>query len=71
MTRFTVITHLEMMKDSVLIEKVVTYQRMHRSQRSLRIYRVMKMIRRELAVEFKKKIDDIRLRGVTKNHIAE
>lgn len=71
MTRFTVITHLEMMKDSVLIEKVVTNQRMHRSQRSLRIYRVMKMIRRELAVEFKKKIDDIRLRGVTKNHIAE
>lgn len=71
MARFTVITNIEMMKDQSLIEKVIAEQKLERSKRSQRIFQVMKVIRRELAHELKKQIQDKRLRGVTKKHIVE
>jgi hypothetical protein len=59
------------MKDNELIEKVISEQKLLKAKRSQRIFQVMKLIRREIAHEVKKKIKDKRLRGVTKKHIIE
>ena len=71
LTKMTLVTNLEMMKDATLIEKVIASQKLLRSKRSQRVFQVMKLIRRELASELKKQIQDKRLRGVTKKHIVE
>ena len=54
MTKLTLITNIEMMKDSTLIEKVIASQKLEKSKRSNRIFQVMKLIRRELAEGLKK-----------------
>jgi hypothetical protein len=71
MVKLTLITSIEMMKDPALIEKVISEQKILRAKRSQRIFQVMKLIRRELAEELRKQIQDKRLRGVTKKHIVE
>jgi len=38
LTKFTIITNIEMMKDRELIEKVINEQKLERSKRSYRIY---------------------------------
>ena len=50
-----------MMKDRHIIYKVIGLQRMERTKRSFRIYQVLKLIRREMIVEFRKKIPDKKL----------
>jgi len=47
-----------MMKDREYINKVVSLQRMERTKRSFRIYQVLKLIRREMIIEFAKQIPD-------------
>jgi ferric iron reductase protein FhuF len=71
MVKFTLITNIEMMKDQELIERVIAEQKLARAKRSQRVFQVMKLIRRELAQELRKQIEDKRLRGVTKKHIVE
>mgnify|MGYP006893267884 CR=1 FL=1 len=61
LTSFTVTTSIEMMKDRQIIYKVIAMQRMERTKRSFRIYQVLKLIRREMIVEFRKKIPDKKL----------
>lgn len=51
---YTITTSIEMMKDRELILKVISLQRMERSKRSHRIYQVLKLIRREMIIEFRK-----------------
>ena len=60
-----------MMKDKELVEKVINEQKLDKGKRSHRIFQIMKLIRRELAVEFRKQIQDKRLRGFTKKQIVE
>lgn len=60
-----------MMKDRDLIEKVITEQKLERSKRSYRIFQVLKLIRREMAMELKQHIKDKRLRGFTKKQLIE
>ena len=55
---YTITTNIEMMKDRDFINKVVSLQRMERTKRSFRIYQVLKLIRREMIIEFKKQIPD-------------
>jgi hypothetical protein len=47
-----------MMKDRDTINKVIGLQRLERTKRSFRIYQVLKLIRREMIVEFRKQIPD-------------
>ena len=61
LTTFALTSNIEMMKDRHCIYKVVSHQRMERSKRSFRIYQVLKLIRREMIVEFRKKIPDKKL----------
>ena len=58
---YTIGTNIEMMKDRDFINKVVSLQRMERTKRSFRIYQVLKLIRREMIIEFKKQIPDEQL----------
>jgi hypothetical protein len=51
---YTITTNIEMMKDRELALKVISLQRMERSKRSHRIYQVLKLIRREMIIEFRK-----------------
>lgn len=71
LTTLTIVTNIEMMKDAEIIEDVISEQKLLRAKRSHRIFQVMKVIRRELAQELRKQIDDKRLRGVTRKHIVE
>lgn len=71
LTKLTLVTNIEMMKDPQLIENVIAAQKLAKSKRSHRIFQVMKLIRRELAQELHKQLQDKRLRGVTKKHIVE
>ena len=60
-----------MMKDRHIIYKVIGLQRMERTKRSFRIYQVLKLIRREMIVEFRKKIPDKKLNKEMQKHIIE
>ena len=68
---FSVTTSIEMMKDREAIYKVVSIQRMQRSQRSFRVYQVLKLIRREMIVEFRKNIPDKKLNKDLQKHVVE
>ena len=54
LSSYTLTTSVEMMKDRESINKVIGLQRMERTKRSHRIYQVLKLIRREMIVEFRK-----------------
>ena len=56
MTKLTLVTNIEMMKDPQLIENVIAAQKLAKSKRSHRIFQVMKLIRRELAQELHKQL---------------
>ncbi len=60
-----------MMKDRDLIEKVINEQKLERAKRSYRIFQVLKLIRREMAMELNQHIKDKRMRGFTKKQIIE
>lgn len=51
--------------------KVISQQRMERTKRSFRIYQVLKLIRREMIVEFRKKIPDKKLNSDLQKHVIE
>lgn len=60
-----------MMKDREIILKVISLQRMERSKRSHRIYQVLKLIRREMIIEFRKQIPDKNLNIDLQKHVIE
>ena len=47
-------TCIEMMKNRECINKVIMYQKFERAKRSFRVYQILKLIRREMIVEFQK-----------------
>eukprot|EP00347_Sterkiella_histriomuscorum_P016480 403353018 len=71
LTKFTIITNIEMMKDRDLIQTVINDQKLERAKRSYRIFQVLKLIRREMAMELKQHIKDKRMRGFTKKQLIE
>lgn len=71
LTSFTLTTNIEMMKDRQLVYKVISMQRMERSKRSFRIYQVLKLVRREMIVEFRKKVPDKKINKEVQKHIIE
>ena len=60
-----------MMKDRQLVHKVISIQRMERTKRTFRIYQVLKLIRREMIVEFRKKIPDKKISTDLQKHVVE
>ena len=60
-----------MMKDRQLIHRVISIQRMERTKRTFRIYQVLKLIRREMIVEFRKKIPDKKISTDLQKHVVE
>lgn len=60
-----------MMKDRHLVYKVISMQRMERTKRSFRVYQVLKLIRREMIVEFRKQVPDKKLHRELQKHAIE
>ena len=60
-----------MMKDRECIHKVISQQRIERTKRSFRIYQVLKLIRREMIVEFGRNIPDKTLKRDLQKHVVE
>ena len=71
LSSYALTTNIEMMKDRDNINKVISSQRMERSKRSFRIYQVLKLIRREMIVEFRKQIPDKKMNEDNKKHVIE
>lgn len=71
LTSFTITTNIEMMKDRDCMHRVIQIQRMDRSKRSFRIYQVLKLIRREMLIEFRKQIPDMKLNKEMQGHVIE
>ena len=60
-----------MMKDRECIQKVISQQRAERTKRSFRIYQVLKLVRREMIVEFGRQIPDKGLNRELQKHVVE
>ena len=71
LTSFTITTNIEMMKNKECMYKVISNQRMDRTKRSFRIYQVLKLIRREMLIEFRKQIPDMKLNKEMQGHVIE
>ena len=53
---FALTTSIEMMKNRECINTVIMLQKFERAKRSFRIYQVLKLIRREMIMEFKREM---------------
>lgn len=71
LTCYTITTSIEMMKDKECMHKVISIQRMDRTKRSFRIYQVLKLIRREMLIEFRKQIPDKKMNKEMQGHVIE
>ena len=71
LTSFTITTNIEMMKNKECMNKVISNQRMDRTKRSFRIYQVLKLIRREMLIEFRKQIPDMKINKEMQGHVIE
>jgi hypothetical protein len=60
-----------MMKNRECINTVVQIQKQERAKRSFRIYQILKLIRREMIIEFRKNVPDKKLNLDLKKHIID
>lgn len=55
---YVVSTSVEMMKNRECVNKVIMQQKFEKAKRSFRIYQILKLIRREMIVEFQQSVPD-------------
>mmetsp|Transcript_13312 Transcript_13312/g.22611 ORF Transcript_13312/g.22611 Transcript_13312/m.22611 type:complete len:299 (-) Transcript_13312:33-929(-) len=68
---YVLTTSVEMMKNRECVNLVLMRQKFERAKRSFRVYQVLKLIRREMIIEFKKRIPDKEMNMGLKRHITE
>ena len=68
---YTLSTSIEMMKNRECVNKVIMYQKFEKAKRSFRIYQILKLIRREMIVEFQQSVPDREINMQLKQHIVE
>ena len=60
-----------MMKNRECINKVLMHQKFEKAKRSFRVYKIFKLIRREMIVEFRKTIPDKEINMHLKKQVME
>ena len=68
---FVIMTSIEMMKNRDSVNQVVMLQKFERAKRSFRVYQILKLIRREMIIEFRKSIPDNEVNLGLKKQIIE
>lgn len=68
---YVVSTSVEMMKNRECVHKVIMQQKFEKAKRSFRIYQILKLIRREMIVEFQQSVPDREMNIGLKNQVQE
>ena len=68
---FAITTSIEMMKNRECVNTVIMHQKFGRAKSSFRVYQILKLIRREMIIQFHKIIPDRELNGRLKKQVLE